>query len=138
MTNNIPNWLMSPKNYSPSKDNDNFIFESTQWNSLSSSLKSFRISDTFILIFDTTLKYIILLGNLSLNMLTALKLRSVGKNNHKQKSPSAIAETTFIKSTEMAEDMLNTMTCRGFTGMIAGKVEEIVVRELNLINTDIQ
>ncbi|MDO5517264.1 MAG: energy-coupling factor transporter transmembrane component T [Clostridium sp.] len=89
---------------------------STQWNSLSSSLKNFRIPDTFIFIFDTTLKYIVLLGNLSLNMLTALKLRSVGINNHKQKSMSAIAGTTFIKSTEMAEDMFSAMACRGFTG----------------------
>lgn len=89
---------------------------STQWNSLSSSLKKFKIPDTFIFIFDTTLKYIVLLGNLSLDMLTALKLRSVGVNHHKQKSMSSIAGTTFIKSTEMAEDMFSAMACRGFTG----------------------
>lgn len=88
----------------------------TQWNSLSSSLKQFRIPDTFIFIFDTTLRYIILLGNLCLDMLTALKVRSVGVNNHKQKSLSSIAGTTFIKSTEMAEDMFSAMACRGFTG----------------------
>ena len=88
----------------------------TQWNSLSSSLKKLKVSDTFIFIFDLTLKYIILLGNLSLNMLTALKLRSIGVNNHKQRAISSILGTTFIKSTEMAEEMLYAMECRGFTG----------------------
>lgn len=88
----------------------------TQWNTLSSSLKKFRVPDICIFIFDITLKYIILLGNLCLDMLTALKLRSVGVNTRKQKSLSAIAGTTFIKSTEMAEEMYYAMECRGFTG----------------------
>lgn len=88
----------------------------TQWNTLSASLKKFKVPDICIFIFDITLKYIVLLGRLCMDMLTALKLRSIGRNDKKQKSLSAIAGTTFIKSTEMAEEMYYAMECRGFTG----------------------
>ena len=62
-----------------------------------------------------------MLGEFSLNMLYALKLRSVGKNSKKYNSLSGIAGTMFIKSKEMAEEMYAAMECRGFTGEYAYK-----------------
>ena len=49
-------------------------------------------------------------------MLTAVRLRSVGKNPKKAKALSGILGITFIKSEEMAEEMHAAMCCRGFTG----------------------
>ncbi|MDV3427276.1 MAG: energy-coupling factor transporter transmembrane protein EcfT [Bacillota bacterium] len=94
----------------------NMLSHSTSWNSITSALKRFFVPDIFILVMDITIKYIVMLGEFSLNMLYSLKLRSVGKNKSKYTSLSGIAGTMFIKSKEMAEDMYSAMECRGFTG----------------------
>ena len=94
----------------------NIISSITQWNEITKTLKLFFIPDIFILVLDITIKYIIVFGEFSLNMLYALKLRSVGKNKNKSTSVSGIIGTMFIKSKEMAEEMYGAMECRGFTG----------------------
>ena len=48
----------------------------TQWNDLTKTLKLLFIPDIFILVLDITIKYIVIFGEFSLNMLYALKLRS--------------------------------------------------------------
>ena len=88
----------------------------TQWNDMTKALKLFFVPDIFILVLDVTIKYIIIFGEFSLNMLYALKLRSVGNNKNKRNSLSGIMGTMFIKSKEMAEEMYGAMECRGFTG----------------------
>ncbi len=94
----------------------NILSYSSKWNSITSVLKRFFLPDTFILVLDITLKYIVMLGEFSLDMLFSLKLRSVGNNKSKYTSLSGIAGTMFIKSKEMADDMYAAMECRGFTG----------------------
>lgn len=89
---------------------------SSKWNSITETLKLFHVPDIFILILDITIKYIFMLGDYSINMLYALKLRSVGKNNNKYTSMAGIAGTTFLQSKEMVTDMYHAMECRGFTG----------------------
>lgn len=92
------------------------LTHSTKWSSITSSLKRFLVPDLFILVLDITIKYIVMLGDFTLNMLYSLKLRSVGKNRSKYTSLSGIAGTMFLKSKEMAEEMYYAMECRGFTG----------------------
>lgn len=92
------------------------LSHSTRWNSITGALKCFFVPNIFIVVLDITIKYIVMLGDFALNMLYALKLRSVGKNKSKNTSVSGIAGTIFIKSKEMAEDMYAAMECRGFTG----------------------
>lgn len=87
-----------------------------QWNELIIALKIFKIPDVFIFVLDITIKYIIILGEFSLSMVYALKLRSVGRNNNKSTALSGIVGTMFIKSKEMAEEMYGAMESRGFTG----------------------
>ncbi len=94
----------------------NLLSYSTRWNSVTGALKAFFVPDIFIFVLDITIKYIVLLGEFSVNMLYSLKLRSVGRNKNKYVSLSGIAGTMFIKSKEMAEDMYAAMECRGFTG----------------------
>jgi cobalt/nickel transport system permease protein len=89
---------------------------STRWVDLTGALKSFFVPDIFIFVLDIAIKYILLLGEVSLNMLYALKLRSVGKNSSKHSSLSGIAGTLFLRSREMAEEMHSAMECRGFSG----------------------
>lgn len=94
----------------------NILSHSTRWNNIIAALKCFRVPDLIIFVLDITLKYIVLLGEFSLEMLYALKLRSVGKNASKVTSLSGVAGTMFIKSRLMAEEMYAAMECRGFTG----------------------
>jgi cobalt/nickel transport system permease protein len=91
----------------------------TGWTPMTRALKAFRVPDIFLLVLDTTVRYIVLLGELSLAMLYAVKLRSVGRNGGKAASISAIAGTLFLKSRDMAEDMYAAMECRCFTGSYA-------------------
>ncbi len=92
------------------------LSRSTRWSSITSALKRFFVPDIFIFVLDITIKYIVMLGDFSLNMFYSLKLRSVGRNKSKYSSLSGIAGTMFMKSKEMAEDMYAAMECRGFTG----------------------
>jgi Cobalt transport protein. len=88
----------------------------TRWDEITGALRSFRISDIFIFVLDITVRYIFLLSELALNMLYALKMRSVGRNKSKYSSLSGVAGTIFLKSHDMAMDTNAAMQCRGFTG----------------------
>ena len=55
----------------------------TQWNHLTAVLRKAHIPGTVIFIIDITFRYIVLLGRLMEELLTAVSLRSVGKNNKK-------------------------------------------------------
>ncbi len=94
----------------------NILSHTTRWGAVIGALKRFFLPDLFIFVLDITIKYIVMLGEFTLEMLYALKLRSVGRNTGKYTSLSGVAGTLFIKSREMAEDMHAAMECRGFTG----------------------
>lgn len=88
----------------------------TSWPSMSTALATFRVPDVFVMTLDMTIKYISLLGGLVLDMLHALKLRSVGRDDRKADSLAAIAGTVFLKSKEAASEEYQAMECRCFAG----------------------
>jgi len=88
----------------------------TPWPSMAAAFSAFRVPDLFVLTLDMTVKYISLLGGLALNMLYALKLRSVGRDRAKMSSLAGIAGTLFLKSRDAAEAQYQAMECRGFAG----------------------
>lgn len=88
----------------------------TAWNKLTASLRAFRIPDIFIFTLDITLKYIAVLGEICMEILTSLRLRSIGQNKKKAKAFSGILGISFLKSREMADEMYAAMCCRGFVG----------------------
>ena len=88
----------------------------TSWNKLTGSMRTFRIPSLFIFTLDITLKYISVLGEICIDILTSVRLRSVGKNPGKAKAFSGVLGITFLKSSEMAEEMYAAMCCRGFVG----------------------
>ena len=100
----------------------NLLAHNTKWSEISKSLKLFQIPDIFIWIMDITIKYIVLLGEYSIDLLYALKLRSVGKTSNKYDSITGIIGNLFIKSYKMSEEMSQAMECRGFTGEYTTKV----------------
>lgn len=88
----------------------------TPWPSVTAAFSTLRVPDLFVLTLDMTIKYISLLGGLALNMLYALKLRSVGRDRSKMVSLAGIAGTLFLKSKDAAEAQYQAMECRGFDG----------------------
>ena len=95
--------------------------ESEGWESTLSALRVFFLPRLFILVLDITSRYLVLLGEHSLQMLYALKLRSVGRNALKTVSLGGIAGTLFLKSRQMAEDTYAAMECRCFTGSYSAR-----------------
>ena len=94
----------------------NLVSQVLPFNKITESLKAFHVPDLFIFTLDITIKYIVMLGDVCINMLNALKLRSVGKNKTKVKALSGVLGVTFLKSREMADEMYGAMACRGFEG----------------------
>ena len=94
----------------------NLVSQVLPFNKITESLKAFHVPDLFIFTLDITIKYIVLLGDVCVNMLNALRLRSVGKNRTKGKALSGVLGVTFLKSREMADEMYGAMACRGFEG----------------------
>jgi len=92
------------------------LSETSHWHSVTAALKLYLVPDIFIFVLDITLKYIAMLGEMALNMLHALKLRSVGGNTAGYASLSGILGTMFLKSKEAASEMYSAMECRGYTG----------------------
>lgn len=88
----------------------------TAWNKLTASLRAFHIPDIFIFTLDITLKYIAVLGEICMEILTSLRLRSIGQNKKKAKAFSGILGISFLKSREMVDEMYAAMCCRGFVG----------------------
>jgi cobalt/nickel transport system permease protein len=92
------------------------LIENEQWESILRALRVFFIPRLFILVLDITTRYLVLLGEHSLQMLYALKVRSVGRNAGKTASLAGIAGMLFLKSRQMAEETYAAMECRCFTG----------------------
>ena len=72
---------------------------------------------TVIFLLDTTLRGIFLLGEEAGALLTALKLRSVGRNRRKQRAAGAVLGTLFLRAQRLSEATYEAMVCRGFTGV---------------------
>jgi cobalt/nickel transport system permease protein len=101
----------------------NLLSHNTKWSEISKALKLLFVPDIFIWIMDITIKYIVLLGEHSIDLLYALKLRAIGITANKYKSLSGIMGNLFIKSYKMSEEMFHAMECRGFIGEYNTKVD---------------
>ena len=65
--------------------------ENLAWHELTGALRTFRVPSLVIFILDTTLRYIAILGQEASDLLTALKLRSVGHNPDKKSAMSGVS-----------------------------------------------
>lgn len=100
----------------------NLLSHNTKWSEVCKSLKLLFVPDIFIWTMDITIKYIVLLGEYSINLLYALKLRSIGATSNKYNSLTAIMGNLFIKSYKISEEMFHAMECRCFVGEYTTKV----------------
>ncbi|MGN0523719.1 MAG: energy-coupling factor transporter transmembrane component T [Eubacterium sp.] len=96
----------------------------TSYNDITASLKRFHIPDIIIFTFDIAIKYIYILGDACVNMLLALKCRSIGKNQNKKEPVSGILGTLFLRAKNYADETSKAMECRGFNGEYLVKKEK--------------
>lgn len=120
---NVTNSLLLILRVSATIMSINILSYTTKWHHITKTLKILCIPDIFIFVFDITIKYIYILGEFSLEMLYALRLRSIGKNNKKYSSISKIIGNLFLKSKEMGDEMYSAMECRGFTGEYSSHIK---------------
>ena len=91
----------------------------TPYNELTASLRTFRIPSLIVMTFDLALKNIVRLGRVATEVLTALRLRSVGTTSDKGSAIGGVGGVVLLKSSEAATATFDAMTCRGFDGKYA-------------------
>ncbi len=92
----------------------------TPWPSVTEAFAALRVPDLFVMTLDMAVKYIHLLGGLLGDMLQALKLRSVGRDERRMNSLGSLAGKLFLKSKEAVEIQAQAMECRCFSGSYCG------------------
>jgi len=88
----------------------------TPFSQLTGALRSFRIPSLFILTLDLALRSIVRLGEVALEVLTALRLRSIGHNRDKVASIGGVGGVVLIKAAKSSQATHDAMRCRGFEG----------------------
>ena len=91
----------------------------TPFNQLTGALRTFHVPNIFVFTIDLALKNIVRLGRIATEVLTALRLRSVGRNTDKGTSLGGVGGVVFLKSTDAATATYEAMRCRGFEGEYA-------------------
>ena len=87
---------------------------------LTGALRSFRVPNLVIMAIDLTLRNIVRLGECAYETLTALALRSVGRDTDKRASMGNVGGTLFVRASRAAADTYDAMRCRGFEGEYDG------------------
>ncbi len=93
----------------------NIFNRRTQWNHVTGALRKLHVPAIFVFLLDLTLKYIVLLGTLLQDLLTAFSLRAVGRGRKEYRSVGGVLGTTFLRSAELSRETWEAMCCRGFT-----------------------
>lgn len=94
----------------------NLLQQHFSWHELTAALRRFYLPAEVIFILDTTLRYLVLLGDQASLLLTSLKLRSVGHNPKKHKAMAGIMGIVMQRSQRLSLEMAEAMRCRCFTG----------------------
>ena len=94
------------------------------WHRILDVMNKFHFPSIVVFIFDTTLRYIVLLGETSQQILSSLKIRSIGRNKQKSMALAGVMGVLFQKSRKMSEEMYQAMCCRCFTGSYSNGYKE--------------
>lgn len=91
------------------------------WNRIIRGLLKLHVPYLFVLTLQLTLNYIWVLGQEALKTLTALQLRSVGRNRNKQKGAGGVLGVTYLKAQDYSVSLYDAMICRGFDADVGGR-----------------
>ena len=83
---------------------------------LTHALRRFGMPSIAILTIDLALRSIVRLGETASEVLTALRLRSVGRNKDRSATMGGVGGVVLLKAGRSAQETYDAMTCRGFDG----------------------
>ncbi|MCH4071549.1 energy-coupling factor transporter transmembrane component T [Pseudoramibacter sp.] len=86
------------------------------WQDLTQAFSLTEGTSMLVMILDMTMRFLMILGDYSNQLLEAVTLRSVGRDSWKHAKVDGILGTTFLKSRKMAEETSEAMACRCFDG----------------------
>ena len=92
------------------------VATTTPHHELTGALRAFHVPALFVLTVDLALKNIVSLGKVAVEVLTALRLRSVGRSVGSGQAIGGVGGTVLLKSADAAADAYEAMTCRCFDG----------------------
>ncbi|MCR4870157.1 MAG: energy-coupling factor transporter transmembrane protein EcfT [Atopobiaceae bacterium] len=87
---------------------------------LTGALRVLHVPNLVIMTIDLALRNIARLGEAALETLTALQLRSVGRDADKRASMGNVGGTLFVRAAKAADDTYDAMRCRCFEGEYDG------------------
>ena len=86
------------------------------WKGITRAFGDLHMPPMFVMILDTTMRFLTILGDYSGKIVEAVTLRRVGEKNWKNAGTGGILGHTFLKSQEMSVHMEEALICRGFSG----------------------
>lgn len=86
------------------------------WNRLIAGLRGLGVPDAVVYVCDVTIQFIDILGRSMMQLLEALRLRSVGRDARKLMSAGRLMGALFLRANTQAQRMAEAMECRGFDG----------------------
>lgn len=94
--------------------------EECSWKELTDALAVLHLPDVFILTLDMTVRFLVILGRLSVSLTESVELRSPADTARRWKqalrAAGGILGTTFLLSQRMAQQTSEAMELRGFEG----------------------
>lgn len=93
------------------------LAQSMNWNRLTCAFKTFGAPDALVFIFDLTLKYVVVFGEVCLETIDAALLRSVGRDRRGARTLGGIVGSVFLRAQVAAQEQFDAMTCRCFSGV---------------------
>ena len=93
------------------------LIQSMNWNRLTCAFKFFRTPDSFVFIFDLTMKYVVVLCEICLETIEAVLLRSPGRDRRPARTLGGVVGVIFLRAQKSAQEQFDAMTCRCFSGV---------------------
>ncbi|WP_055428080.1 energy-coupling factor transporter transmembrane component T [Bifidobacterium aesculapii] len=96
------------------------------WNRLMAGLRSVGCPNAVVYICDVTIQFIDILGRAMMQLLDALRLRSIGRDRTKLTSAGRLIGVLFLTANRQARRMAEAMVCRGFDGVYHVRRERLL------------
>ncbi|MEI6093457.1 MAG: energy-coupling factor transporter transmembrane component T, partial [bacterium] len=111
----------------------NVFSYTTKNQEITKAVKVFGVPDLLILTVDISIKFVTIIGDVAINILNYLKIRSIGRNKKKRHSIQNILGFLFIKSRNYSEDIYSSMLCRGFNGHYRTRNKKNVMQKIDYV-----
>lgn len=97
--------------------------QGVSWPRMAAALAALRVPAVLVLVLDSAVRGIAVLGRVATQLTEALALRSVGRNRDKSSSAGAVLGMTFVHASVFSQAQAEAMACRGYDGQHTAAAE---------------